>query len=92
MTKFLVDIILPVYNSENFILKTIQSILNQKFKNWRLMIVDDHSIDGTFNIIKKNYYKYIKKKKFFLYQNLLNKGQSFSRNLLLKKTRAKYIA
>ena len=47
MNKFLVDIILPVYNSENFILKTIDSILNQKFKNWRLMIVDDNSFDNT---------------------------------------------
>ena len=56
MKKFLVDIILPVYNSENFILKTIDSILNQKFKNWRLMIVDDDSRDNTYNVIKNNYF------------------------------------
>jgi len=92
MNKFLVDIILPVYNSENFILKTIDSILNQKFKNWRLMIVDDNSIDNTYNIIKENYSAYIKRKKFFLYQNSKNRGQSFSRNFLLKKIKAKYVA
>ena len=63
MKKFLVDIILPVYNSENFILKTIDSILNQKFKNWRLMIVDDDSSDNTYNVIKNNYFNLIKKKK-----------------------------
>jgi teichuronic acid biosynthesis glycosyltransferase TuaG len=65
INEFFVDIVLPVYNSENFILKTIDSILNQKFKNWRLMIVDDKSHDNTLNIIKKNYSMYIKKKKIF---------------------------
>ena len=54
MNKFLVDIILPVYNSESFILKTIESILNQKFKNWRLMIIDDNSFDSSFDFINKN--------------------------------------
>ena len=63
MKKFSVDIILPVYNSENFILKTIDSILSQKFENWRLMIVDDDSSDNTYNIIKNNYLSLIKKKK-----------------------------
>jgi teichuronic acid biosynthesis glycosyltransferase TuaG len=92
MKKFLVDIILPVYNSENFILKTIDSILSQKFKNWRLMIVDDDSRDNTYNVIKNNYFSLIKKKKIFLHRNLKNKGQGFSRNLLLKKANAKYIA
>ena len=92
MNKFLVDIILPVYNSENFILQTIDSIINQKFKKWRLMIVDDNSSDNTYNIIKENYSTYIKKKKFFLYQNSKNRGQSFSRNFLLKKIKAKYVA
>jgi glycosyltransferase involved in cell wall biosynthesis len=73
MKKFLVDIILPVYNSENFILKTIDSILSQKFENWRLMIVDDDSSDNTYNIIKNNYFSLIKKKKIFLRKNSKNK-------------------
>ena len=92
MNKYLVDIILPVYNAENFILKTIDSILHQRFKNWRLMIIDDKSLDNTYDVIKKKYSLYIKKKKFFLYKNSENKGQGFSRNFLLKKAKAKYIA
>lgn len=92
MEKFLVDIILPVYNSENFILKTIDSILNQKFTKWRLMIVDDDSSDNTYNVIKNEYFSLIKKKKIVLYKNSKNKGQGFSRNFLLKKTNAKYVA
>ena len=36
-----VDIILPNYNSSNFIEATINSILKQSFKNWKLIIIDD---------------------------------------------------
>ena len=92
MSKPLVDIILPVYNSENFISKTINSILNQKYKNWRLLIIDDKSQDNTFKIIQKKYSKYIKRKKIFLYQNSKNQGQGYSRNFLLKKISSNYIA
>jgi teichuronic acid biosynthesis glycosyltransferase TuaG len=38
-----VDIILPNYNSELYISETINSVLNQNFKNWNLIIVDDNS-------------------------------------------------
>ena len=77
MKKFLVDIILPVYNSENFILKTIDSILSQKFENWRLMIVDDDSRDNTYNVIKNNYFSLIKKKKYFYIEIRQTKDKVF---------------
>ena len=38
-----IDIILPNYNSVNFIEQTLKSIISQSFKNWRLIIVDDFS-------------------------------------------------
>ena len=41
--KIKVDIILPNYNSSNYIIKTVNSILNQSYKNWKLIIVDDNS-------------------------------------------------
>ena len=41
--KNIVDIILPNYNSSEFINKTVQSIINQTFKNWKLFIIDDDS-------------------------------------------------
>ncbi len=39
----LVSIIMPSYNTANFISKTIESVLNQTYKNWELFIVDDCS-------------------------------------------------
>ncbi|MDY4609134.1 MAG: glycosyltransferase family A protein [Sphaerochaetaceae bacterium] len=46
-----VAIILPAYNAEKTLGKTVQSIINQSYKNWRLYIVDDGSIDNTKNLI-----------------------------------------
>jgi glycosyltransferase involved in cell wall biosynthesis len=45
--KNLVSIITPTYNSEKFISETIQSVLNQTYQNWEMIIVDDCSTDNT---------------------------------------------
>ena len=49
----LVSIVLPTYNGEKFIQESIDSILNQSYTNWELIIVDDCSTDNTPGIIKK---------------------------------------
>ena len=51
--KTKIDIILPNYNSSRFIIKTIESILRQTYKNWKLIIVDDFSDIETRKILKK---------------------------------------
>ena len=47
------DIILPNYNSELYISETIDSVINQTFKNWNLTIVDDNSNIETREVLKK---------------------------------------
>ena len=54
MIKKNVDIILPVYNSKKYILNTINSIIKQSYKSWNLIIIDDFSNDGTYEILKKS--------------------------------------
>ena len=51
--KTKIDIILPNYNSSQFILETVKSILGQTYKNWKLIIVDDCSNKETISILKK---------------------------------------
>ena len=48
-----VTIILPNYNSSKTIKKTVNSIVNQSYKNWELIIVDDNSDKSTKNILSK---------------------------------------
>ena len=47
-----IDIILPTFNSEKFIIKTVNSIINQSFRNWRIIIIDDASTDKTLSVLK----------------------------------------
>jgi len=46
-----VSIVMPAYNAEKFIIKTIDSIRNQTFDNWELIVVDDLSTDSTADLV-----------------------------------------
>ena len=83
-----VDIILPNYNSFNSISATINSVLQQSYTNWSLIIVDDGSNEKTKDIL--NRFKKNKKIKI-IYLNK-NKGASFCRNLAIKKSKGNYLA
>ena len=51
-SKALISIIIPLYNSENYISDTIKSCLNQHYTNLEIIIVDDGSTDNSLNIVK----------------------------------------
>ena len=58
------SIIIPVYNSEKTLSKLLNSILEQNFNNYEIIIINDGSVDNTEDIIlsyksKFNHYKYI---------------------------------
>jgi teichuronic acid biosynthesis glycosyltransferase TuaG len=46
-----VSIIVPVYNTRNYVSRLLSSIENQTFKDWELILVDDHSNDGTYELL-----------------------------------------
>ena len=48
-----VSIITPVYNASGLISETIESVINQSYKDWELILVDDCSTDNSATIIKK---------------------------------------
>ena len=49
----LISVIMPCYNMEKFIARSIQSVCNQSFNNWELLIVDDASTDKTADVISR---------------------------------------
>ena len=83
-----VSIILPNYNSFKSIQNTVNSVLNQTYKNWELIIIDDNSDKKTKNILSK--YEKIKKIKIFYSKK--NKGAGYCRNLAIKKSKSYYLA
>lgn len=85
----LVSIITPMYNSEKFILKTIESVINQTYSNWELLLIDDGSTDNTIQIVEVFKQKYSNIK---LIQNLTNLGAAQSRNKGILEAKGDYIA
>lgn len=53
MQKSCISILTPFKNSERFLAECIESILNQSYNNWELIIVDDNSTDTSFEIVKQ---------------------------------------
>ena len=49
----LVSIIMPAFNSEKTIVNAIKSVINQSYKTWELIIINDCSSDNTLEVIKK---------------------------------------
>lgn len=82
----LISIIVPCYNSEMTIKKCINSIMNQTYKNFEIICIDDCSKDRTFKILNE-----LNIDKVVLIHNKENKGVSFSRNLGILKAKGKYI-
>ena len=85
----LVSIITPSYNSEKFISKTINSILNQTYNNWELLITDDCSTDETLNIIRSFQEN---DNRIKLFKLAANKGAGEARNNSIEKAKGRFIA
>lgn len=84
------SVIVPAYNCKPFIIETIDSIKNQTFDNWELIIVDDNSSDGTYELVKK----YVTgEAKINLYQTEINYGSPGGpRDFGAKKAKGQYLA
>jgi glycosyltransferase involved in cell wall biosynthesis len=84
----LVSIVTPTYNSEAFILQTIESVQNQTYKNWEMIIVDDCSIDNTANIVIE---KATSDKRISFIRLDQNSGPAKARNAGIEKVSGKYM-
>ena len=88
LNKTNVDIILPNYNSSLYIEETLNSIINQSFKNWKLTIVDGNSNIETQKILKN----YMDHPNINIIQLKKNKRAGFCRNLAIRNSNSEYIA
>lgn len=82
-----VSVIIPVYNKERYLDKSINSILNQTYKNFELIIINDGSTDNSFQICNR----FEKADKRIKVIDIENNGVSNARNIGLKEASGEYI-
>lgn len=87
INKPMLDIILPVYNTERYVDQCIKSIVNQEFKDWHLIILDDGSTDSS-SVICDNW---AKRDQRITVIHKTNSGQADSRNIGIKMCTAEYV-
>lgn len=82
-----ISVIVAVYNTEKYLDRCIESLLNQTYKNMELVIVEDCSTDSSRKLLKK----YKDNKNIKIFYNKENRGLSYSRNYGLKKSTGDFI-
>ena len=89
MRELFFSIIIPVFNNQKYLKKCLSSVLNQKFKNYEILIIDDHSSDNSKKICKDFLIK--NKNIVRLISNHKNLGVGKSRNIGLRNSKGRYI-
>lgn len=85
----LVSIITPTYNCGKFIARTIESVINQTYENWEMIIVDDCSKDNTKEIVEQ-YTSNDDRIKYFLLEK--NSGAAVARTKAMELAQGNYMA
>jgi glycosyltransferase involved in cell wall biosynthesis len=88
----LVSVILPAYNAEKFLVDSLESILDQTYKNIEIIVINDASTDKTAQIIASYKKKYSRKIKVITLTSNLNGGGDRCANLGIQKAKGTYIA
>lgn len=82
-----VSVVMTIYNGEKYVKKAIESILQQTFKDFELIVIDDGSTDNSYNIIKG-----FMDNRIHLYKNDTNRGVCYSSNRGIGLAQGEYIA
>lgn len=89
MKRKTISVIMPAYNSSDYITRAVQSVFNQTRNDWELIIVDDCSEDDTLEVLKKEYSHFENVK---VLKNKKNMGAAYSRNVAIEKSKGRFIA
>lgn len=84
-----ISVIMGIYNCEETLAHAIESIINQTYTDWELIMCDDGSTDNTYHIAKEYSEKY---SNIILIQNECNRGLNYTLNHCLKYAKGRYIA
>ena len=83
----IISIIVPCYNTEKYLNKCIDSVLNSTFKDLEIILIDDGSKDNTYKILEE-YSKKDNRVRIYTQENI---GQAKTRNKAIKLSKGKYL-
>lgn len=83
------SIIMPTYNSEEFVTSAIDSVIRQSYASWELLIVDDASTDETMSIIQATAKR---ESRIKVLKRAANGGPAKARNVAISVSRGRYVA
>lgn len=83
-----VTVIIPCYNREKYIAKTVESVLNQTYPNVELIVVDDGCSDNSRNVLER----FTDRIRILEHPGRVNKGQSAALNLGIRSSQSDYVA
>lgn len=87
----LISVIIPSYNCAKYIIGTIQSVVNQSYTNWEIIVIDDCSKDNTTKLVQDFIIEKKLEEKIKLITNSINRGCYINFNLGLQQAQGKYI-
>lgn len=86
MDDLLLTVVMPVFNGQQYLREAINSVLDQTFRDFEFLIIDDGSSDDSVNIIS-----IYEDPRIRLIQNEINQGVAYIRNIGLKEAKGKYL-
>lgn len=88
MVEGLVSIIMPSWNTAKFIAESIQCVIDQTYKNWELLIVDDCSTDNTDEVVAP----FLEDERVKYFHNERNSGAALTRNKAMREAQGEWVA
>src|SRR6267143_4103615 len=89
MTYPKVSVVMPTYNGHLYIGEAIDSVRAQTYPNWELLVIDDHSTDGTPALVQAQQKR---DSRIFLLENNRSYGPAGSRNTGIERATGRFIA
>lgn len=83
-----VSIIMPAFNSKNTIHDSVKSVINQTYKDWELIVIDDYSTDDSVEFLSKHF----NDNRIIVLTNSLDKGAANARNIGIRRATGNYLA
>ena len=87
MSRSLVSVLMPAYNHERYVAAAVESVLSQTYPEWELIVIDDASQDGTWEVLQS-----FEDERLRLYRHDSNQGAHATLNEALGMARGEFVA